>query len=647
MDELIEHPPTHYTSSLFVGAPPPFPCTSICHNILKNAVSCVNGHSMCLSCADTWKCRSKECPVCKVKLSTLVPQRNVDEAIGDAKVVCFTRLDSDGNLTHGDTAAGSDKEEGKTTKVDACDWVGPLKHAEMHFNVCLYAGVRCPYKGCGLLVARRDLPDHQRTCEHGKRVCKWAGCGVKFSLEALPAHESTCAKRHVSCPHQGCNESCIVLDELAEHVLRCMYRPQPCKWAGCGDKFALGALAAHEGTCTKRQVSCPHRGCNATDIVFDTLDAHMITCQFRELPCKWAGCGTSLAIAALAAHEGTCLKREVGCPNNGCNATRIKFDTLTAHRRTCHFETVACPYAAVGCTAYVPRKDVDAHKRDAMGTHNELLLARVCGMQQEASVSKEEALAMKQEAAKDVLGMKKEASTLKEESAKEMSAVQWEMHSLKKEVSASKEKVGMLEREAAKEVLVFKEEASTLREEMTTLKAEAGASKKEASALREEVTALKKEVSTLKKKVGTLNEAGKEVFEIKVKHAALTGAKPFVPWYPNFPTRIYSEERVVDGHTFSVHVDINDDRAPDQYGVYLDLSGGPLPCKVKYTFELVHHDGQAASAQTRSGEYTYKSNKEGWGYKDFMPKARLADAVANPYVDNGYVTFKCTFKVWE
>jgi len=364
-----------------------------------------------------------------------------------AKVVCFTRLDADGNLLDEESTAGAGaassssssnssgaavaaaggkrkaaggagRGKAKKAKVDVCDWVGQLKDAEEHFKVCPYAGVRCSYDGCDALVTRRDLPDHQETCE------------------------------------------------------------------------------------------------------------------YREVPCKWAGCGTSLALAALAAHERRCVKREVDCPNQGCRATRIAFDLLKAHRRTCHFERVACPFAGVGCEDRMLRKDVDKHKRASSERHNELLLAKVCCLQEE--------------------------------------------------------------------------------------------------------------VDTLKEKVANYE---KETIVLRVKHAALTGAELFEPEDARLPGRIYSEQRVVDRRKFRVFVEIDEDDE-DQYVIYLELTRGPLPCKIKRTFELVHHDGQVASAKKKSYESIYDDENNCWGC-NIAPKALLADADDSPYVKDGYVTFKCYFEIVE
>jgi hypothetical protein len=40
-----------------------------------------------------------------------------------------------------------------------------LQDFPSHFKTCPYAGVRCAL-GCGLLVARRDAPEHEAGCEH-------------------------------------------------------------------------------------------------------------------------------------------------------------------------------------------------------------------------------------------------------------------------------------------------------------------------------------------------------------------------------------------------------------------------------------------------------------------------------------------------
>ena len=200
-------------------------------------------------------------------------------------------------------------------------------------------------------------------------------------------------------------------DVLEAHRRTCEYRPRPCKWAGCGAHVAFNVLAAHEGVCLKRVVQCPHPGCNATGITFDTLEAHLRTCEYRELTCKWPGCGAIFTSARRMAHENNdCVKRELKCPN-GCPKNHIVFDELEAHRRTCQFETVACPYASLGCEVRMLRKAVTTHESGSTTKHNQLLLAAVCGLRQEVTAVKAEVNAAKEE----VDASKKEVSTLKDE----------------------------------------------------------------------------------------------------------------------------------------------------------------------------------------------------------------------------------------
>jgi hypothetical protein len=131
---------------------------------------------------------------------------------------------------------------------------------------------------------------------------------------------------------------------------------------------------------------------------------------------------------------------------------------------------------------------------------------------------------------------------------------------------------------------------------------------------------------------------------LQVKHDELTGKVPFAPRFPSSPTRLYSEDRVVRGYTTRLYVQTDDPRPDNQdhYGVFLDIHGGPFPCEVQYTFELVHHDGLRTSAVKYTAESWFSVG--GWGKGKFISKACLASPDNNPYVKDGYLTFKCTFK---
>jgi hypothetical protein len=137
-----------------------------------------------------------------------------------------------------------------------------------------------------------------------------------------------------------------------------------------------------------------------------------------------------------------------------------------------------------------------------------------------------------------------------------------------------------------------------------------------------------------------------EIIALQVKYDEPTGKVPFVPRSPSWTTRLCSEQRVVRGYQMRLYVQTKDERPEyqDHYGVYLAVEGGPSPCTVNFTFELMHHDGLVASAIQETAEALFAEGAGGTGYGNFISKARLASPDNNPYVKDGYLTFKCTFK---
>ena len=171
-----------------------------------------------------------------------------------------------------------------------------------------------------------------------------------------------------------------------------------------------------------------------------------------------------------------------------------------------------------------------------------------------------------------------------------------------------------------------------------------------------EDAAMAKHNRLLLKKVSELQQAHEslkhhvmpadEIIVFRVRHDELTGKVPFVPRFDSDPTIPFSESRKVRGYEVHLLVETNDTRREyqDHCGVYLEVDGGPFPCKVKLqSFELVHHDGLPASAVKNTVKKTLNGH-EGLGIAKFISKARLASPDNNPYVKDGYVTFTCTFR---
>jgi hypothetical protein len=308
------------------------------------------------------------------------------------------------------------------------------------------------------------------------------------------------------------------LEDAATHFHECGYAGAKCSYAGCGKVMIRINMVEHEATCQHRAERC-------------------------------GLCGRLQKITELAQHQLVCPKRQVDCDNHDCDA-RVAFDELAAHKANdCGYEEVGCPFADMGCTARILRKDIDSHEDAALKQHNRLLLGKAKEQQQ----------------------------------INQQQEIIWQSH--------------------------------------------------------EE---LKQELEELKARVADMDH---EVIIFRVKHAVLTGREPFVPVDPSFPTWIYSEEKVVNGHKLCIVVDTNDEDSEEpECSAFLHHFDGPVPCQVTWTFELLHYDGNPQSAAKREGVDTFTKNLA-FRCLHFISKADLASRNNNPYVKDGYVTFKCTVKV--
>jgi hypothetical protein len=133
---------------------------------------------------------------------------------------------------------------------------------------------------------------------------------------------------------------------------------------------------------------------------------------------------------------------------------------------------------------------------------------------------------------------------------------------------------------------------------------------------------------------------------LRVKQDMLTGKESFVPRFPGNPSWLFSEEQVIGDYKAIVFVEM-DERKPeykDSYGLYLRFSGpGAFPRNVDFTMEVVHHDDIAASAKKNSYSNNAFVADQGKGWGKVLSKAAIASP-QSPYVKDGYVTFKITFK---
>jgi hypothetical protein len=131
-------------------------------------------------------------------------------------------------------------------RIDHCTWEGKLEDAENHFRECGFAGVKCSFAGCGEVVIRRDLAEHEATCQHRAERCGM--CEKLTKATELAQHQLVCLKRQVDCDNHGCDAR-VAFDMLAHHKANdCGHEEVGCSFAdmGCTARILRKDIEAHE-----------------------------------------------------------------------------------------------------------------------------------------------------------------------------------------------------------------------------------------------------------------------------------------------------------------------------------------------------------------------------------------------------------------
>lgn len=140
-----------------------------------------------------------------------------------------------------------------------------------------------------------------------------------------------------------------------------------CQWTG-----ALRDAEKHfRDSCGYVGVRCNFEQCPEV-LPRRDLPAHIFKCPYRLVACEW--CTVERRDGEMEEHLRSCPQRLVPCINRECALT-MKYEDLSSHyRNECPFTVVPCPYASLGCSHTMVRKDMEIHELHAMLQHNRLLL---------------------------------------------------------------------------------------------------------------------------------------------------------------------------------------------------------------------------------------------------------------------------------
>jgi hypothetical protein len=183
-------------------------------------------------------------------------------------------------------------------------------------------------------------------------------CGHTYCLHCIQSWVAIGGKK--TCPLTGLVMDCrnflpnlALASVIDEFKAKCLHHKSGCDWKG-----TLGGLAHHLGSaCSVVRVKCKFEGCSS---IFERkqIEEHQQNCEFRLVPCEH--CKIELPFCYMAAHISTCAYFPIMCDQDcGINVARCKF--LHHKLEDCPNSLVACPFANMGCSIQIKRKEIKEH----------------------------------------------------------------------------------------------------------------------------------------------------------------------------------------------------------------------------------------------------------------------------------------------
>lgn len=232
---------------------------------------------------------------------------------------CHQHLRADDEDTHhSSTCVGS------RVKCEYCEEFYRRDVIVLHQTLkCANKPIKCRL-GCVKEVPRKNMKEHERTCEYGIIECKF--CHERIVKRELSRHQSVlCPDFAVQCTHAGCDES-ILRKHKAQHETKCEIRHIKCPH--CCQQHQHRDQKEHiDKICEKVPTKCSMKCCSDIHPKYK-ISEHERMCSYRILKCN--DCSISFKVRDEIKHEKNCPMIKV--PVDKCGHSCLRRD-LHQHYR--------------------------------------------------------------------------------------------------------------------------------------------------------------------------------------------------------------------------------------------------------------------------------------------------------------------------
>ncbi|XP_068669883.1 TNF receptor-associated factor 4-like [Montipora foliosa] len=204
-------------------------------------------------------------------------------------------------------------------------------------------------------------------------------CGHRFCNKCLDTYFTRLERegQRLQCPVDRGNlsrdKADVFPDKATERKILSFAVKCPsegCQWTG-----ELRSKSNHLESCPLKLISCTNQNCHEIMVRRDVQEHVNFTCRWRIVQCSY--CHMAHPACKEKDHQAECGRYPVKCPQL-CNGAAVPREEIEDHiKKECPLTMISCPYAEMGCTTKIQRREAQVHLESSIGRHLHLVCLKL------------------------------------------------------------------------------------------------------------------------------------------------------------------------------------------------------------------------------------------------------------------------------